>query len=649
MGLLSDPCPNPDCNGRVKKTQRFCPKCGYAGPNSLVSCPDCGKKAGGSTRFCWNCGADLEKGRPPRIVGDRWVRDEDEVAVRVDPDDCKGFLKRVVTVGPGTIGVLEKKGKLVKEVEWGTKTLDQFLQITAPTPIYLISEGDVVLRPTFAGLRDANGMELDVTIQVILRAKDYDTFVRRFFEGHTRRVTTAMLADRVALELHDVMRGLICAYPLEDMYGNLEWRDSLEQRMRDALTVTLDRNGLELVQLNFVGFAGDHFEQLQHDRGEVYMGNHAADVLAERQAIRERVSDLERQGELEKYKSTKELADEIEALDDQYGIKSAMRRAEREETVNQALHELELKNKLREYELADLEIERAQQVEDERLARQQELDKIKLEHQKEMRITIILARQAEKASQADFDREQVRLRDDAGLDVEWKRSEQGRRMQRADAVQGYELAIQESGTNLKLAQDRTAERLEELRGKQAELDLLHEDDHKKQDLKVEYERHQGELLRQIQQQERENLESMQRFKLEQQKLEVDAKRFEIERQTEVQLAKIDADVKITDSESVKQAAVQEAVTGQLRERLEDQQAAVEAAREDGDRRAGDLKEIAGMFAGKEPGPTVVVSGQGGVARPVTAKEGEESPCPDCARPVSHTAKFCPWCGRKMGG
>jgi hypothetical protein len=255
MGLFTNPCHNPDCNARVKKGATFCSKCGSAGKNSWTECPDCHKGVGGTSRYCWSCGADLVAQKAPRIVGGRWVRDEEEFAVRVYPDDVeKKWFSRHVTVEAGTVGVLEKNGKVKRDVEWGTQTLDSLL--TAEKSIMLISAADAVLRPTFRKLHDVNGAELDLQVQLVFRVQGYDAFVKQFFAGHQRRVTYTMLEESISRELKDIARGLICAHQFEEMYGNLAWRDEFEEKMRAAMTVTLDRYGLDLLQLNFTEFSG---------------------------------------------------------------------------------------------------------------------------------------------------------------------------------------------------------------------------------------------------------------------------------------------------------------------------------------------------------------------------------------------------------
>ncbi len=641
MGVFSDPCPNPDCNARVKKRANFCSKCGWAGPNSLTNCPDCGKKAGRANPFCWNCGADMRESRPPRVVGERWVREAEEFAVRIDPQDLKGLLSKRVTVEPGTLGLVEKNGRITKNVEWGTETLDHFLKLTRPSSILLFSSADLVLRPTFAGLTDANNAQLDVTVQAVLRVKDHEAFVRQFFSGHKRRVTFEMLENAIAHELHDVMRALISRSSIEDMYGNLAWRDELEDQLRDAMMVTLDRYGLDLLQVNFVDFGGDHYEKLQEERGEVYMGNRGADFLAEKVAIRRRVAELEREGKLIEDKSGAEYAQELVELNNQMKIRAVLSDAERVETVRQAVQELKLKSQLREIELEDLERQRKHEIQDEDLARLQQLDQIQVDHQNEMAMGILLARQQRDATEGDFLREQKRLQNRHNLEEEWERSEQRRREQRANAVTQYELLIQRSQTDLEAARNRTEQRKVELEAVKVEKDLEHEDMRAKRDIQIEG-------LERMTRIETEQIQAIKRLALEEKKIELDYKRFEKEQETQVQLATIDGNVQIALAQSNTQAAVATAISEERKGQIDDLKADKAALRDDANKRAEDLTRMADSLTrnlGGHGGTTVVTPG--GIAQHVGGVQAGEFPCPNCQRPVPLQANFCPWCEHDM--
>ncbi|MFO7975644.1 MAG: hypothetical protein R6V12_13520, partial [Candidatus Hydrogenedentota bacterium] len=640
MGVFSDPCPNPDCNARVKKRANFCSKCGWAGPNSLVNCPECGKKAGRGSRFCWNCGADMQQSRPPRIVGNCWVREPEELAVRVDPQNLKGFLSKRVTVEPGTIGCIEKNGRVTKNVEWGTQTLDHILKVTRPSSILLFSAADLVLRPAFRGLTDANNARLDVTVQAVLRIKDHQAFVRQFFEGHKRRVTFQMLEDAVAQELHDVMRALITHHSIEEMYGNLAWRDELEEQLRDAMMVTLDRYGLDLLQINFVDFGGDHYEKLQEERGEVYMGNRGADFLAEKVAIRRRVAELDTEQKLIQKKSDIEYAKEVRELDNQYGIRAVLSDAERVETVNQARHELNLKKRLRNVELEDLERQRKQQTREENMAWFQELEQIQVNHQNEIAMGILLAKQQRAAAEGDFRREQERLQNRQNLEEAWARSEQQRREQRANAVVAYEQLVQRSQVDLETAQNRTEQRKTELDAVKAEKEVEQQDKRAKRDLQLE-------SLERMTRIETEQMEAMKRLTLEEKKIELDYKRFEKEQESEVQLATINGNVQIALAQSNTEAAVASAISEERKGQIDELKTDKQALREESNKRAEELTRMADSLSRNlgQQGKTTIASSAGGT-KAGDIKEGEY-PCPNCQRPVPIQANFCPWCDHDM--
>lgn len=489
MGLFANRCENPDCDAWVKKAANFCSKCGYAGPDSLTTCSECQKKVGRTSRHCWNCGADIALNRAPRVAGERWVRDEAEFAVRVYPSDLdQSWLNKRITVEAGTVGVVEKNGRVTKDIEWGRHTLDGILKMHSPTSIILINTAGAVLRPTFRRLQDKNGADFEISVQLILKVADHDKFVAQYFEGHKRRVTYQVLEESISHELHDVIRGLVCIYALEEMHGNISWRNEFEEKIRANLSVTFNRTGLELLQVNFTDFGGDHFEQLRKDRGEQFMGNHAADVLAEKMAIRQRVYALEAQGKLGEAKTQTDVNAEIKRLNDQYQIKAALSDSEREEAVAQCLHELAMKNQLRAAESGEVA---------------HELAKAQADHEQEILAITLIARGKRDATEDEFRRERERLNNAHALEEAWKADEHRRRMEKEESLHRAEVNVRDARTNLEAAK---------LIIEQKKLEAVQKHQEKKD---------QTELLILLQKSETDNLVSLRRLDLEEKKIEAD--------------------------------------------------------------------------------------------------------------------------------
>ena len=441
MGLFSEECQNPDCGARVKKGAHFCSHCGWQRGGRLVPCPTCKKTVGGASRFCWNCAADLAEERPPRIVDNRWMRHPAEIAVRIFPDELEGMLSRRVTVEPGTVGVLERNGKIVDTGKWTEQTLDSVFSAFKPTSIILLHAGDLVLRPTFRRLRDAGGAEVDVTIQLVFRISDFDAFTGHFFTATKRRVTFESLQGEIALELKDTARRLVNTHALDDMYGNLQWRETFEEELRQALAFTLTRYGLDLLQLNFAEFGGDHYEQLMADKGERAMGNLAADKLAAKVAIRRRMLESQVEGRVDQKEAEADLAKALDKIESDRLIETALTKHERDTTIEQAQHELVKRRRLRAFELEDMDQERTIQRDE----LQRELDTIEASHQNELAMSILVGRNERDAKQTEHDLAMARLRDEQTLEIEWKKSEQGRLAKRNETLDTLEAEERRAG------------------------------------------------------------------------------------------------------------------------------------------------------------------------------------------------------------
>ena len=602
MGLFSDRCENADCSARVKKGARYCSRCGWAGPNSLVACPDCGKKVGRTSRFCWSCGADLEAGRRPRIVHNRWVRDEEEFAVRVEAGDVEGFLKRTVTVEPGTVGLVLSNGRIKKDVEWGTQTLDRLLSPREARSIILVSTRDALVRPTFEKVRDRDYIELDVTVQAVLRAdpERYEGLVQHFLEGGTQRVTFAALEQAIAQELRDIVSGQVCAHSLGEMAGNAEWQEQFEANLRDAISVHFGPRGLEVAHVSFVDFGGARYEAYCKERGEVGQANLAADYLEGKNAVRKRLAQLEGQGDLDAFLTEEGFADQRADAAQQFKVKGLMRDAELQETIEQTRQEMMLKRRLREIEIEDLDQERAAEVKE--LERQ--LEQRGQAHQDEMAMMVLIAQQKRGATEGEFRREQERLQDQHELERARQRGEHDRREERAGALQRYELLVKESEANLKVSLDNL---------KVAEVE---------QEQKKDYERHRLQIH-----------EAMQRLADERLKTILEYKR-------DVKLAKIQADRDVATSEDRVQAKVAEAVSTEKDARLDDMRDAMKQQQQQHDRalQFGE-RVVDSATRGQGRGSGAPAGGAG-----AAAGAEETVVCKNCGNAIPVTQRFCGECG-----
>ncbi len=98
------------CGKAIDANARFCPHCGkptalYGGP-----CPYCGRPISANARFCPHCSRQMGGQRGPEVQGGAWRKSPDEFAVRVEPADLQGVLKKEVEVQPGQEALLMVDG-----------------------------------------------------------------------------------------------------------------------------------------------------------------------------------------------------------------------------------------------------------------------------------------------------------------------------------------------------------------------------------------------------------------------------------------------------------------------------------------------------------------------------------------------------------
>lgn len=601
MGLFASPCENPDCSASLKKGAQFCSHCGWAGANSLTACSDCGKRVGRSKKYCWNCGAD-NKEPPLRIYNGRWIRNQDEIAVRVNAGDVEGFLKQKVMVDTGTVGVVERTRELIPSDTWQTHTLDSVFKMGPPDGIVLVADSDIVIRPVFRGLRDQNGAEFELMVQAALRVADFGLFVKTFFDGPGRRVTRQSLEERLVHELLDVLRSLALRSSLEEMYGNRSWRDALERDIRASMDVTLSRCGLELVQVNFVDLGGDHYEKLRKEKGKAYERNHTADVIAEKLAILTRVEDLNSEGKLADHVREGDTADKIDELNVQYDVRKVLRKEEREETIAQAVHELALKNQLRGFEAKELEVEQKRKAHEGQLAWDLELKKL-----------LLLAGNERAETQNGFEREQAALDTKVVIDLAWDKSEARRREARAEVAERYQDIVGTARAESEAQILRVQSQLEALKHENLSEDA-------KLTRTMEYEKHVSEL------------------KLSDKRLEQEEMKILLEYKASKARIKAEASV----SADGTRAAVAEAVSKEKDTQIRQQQEATQNSAAAYEKGFDTIERITGSLAKGATGGVGTSGGSNSGGGPVAKGT---APCPKCNKPVEISLARCPHCDK----
>lgn len=333
MGLFTSKCVNPECVSRIRRGHKFCPKCGQGSPVGKVQCASCHHEMRASAKFCSYCGAALESGATPAFTSERWARAAGDFASRIDVPDVKGWLVKPLLVEHGTRALLFHEGVLVGEVTPGRYDMDGLLkrvgnlEVGRPTSIVLVDGGDVCLGLENGDLWTSDKCQVGTSLQLVVRVNVVDALFQNVIKGQAR-VLVDEIEEALAQEVQMVLAGLVGRFPAEALFPAMDARYEIEGELREHLRTTLSRLGLELVQLRFIDFVGEAYEELRQRQSSLQVDTAKTDVRAQRNILNQRIRELLTQDKMDAFSSEKDLGDFIRQTEHELGLKDVVREDE---------------------------------------------------------------------------------------------------------------------------------------------------------------------------------------------------------------------------------------------------------------------------------------------------------------------------------
>ena len=386
-------CPN--CSAEVKQGADYCPSCGEA---LSATCPSCGESVPKGAEFCPSCGS---KTTVEEHDENTWQLEPDVLARRIDKGNMKagsllGWLtgRKKVVVKEGTKALVFKGGETVDEIgpgEYTVSSLTGRIKDRIKSSGFSLSDGDisvVLLKTTdtttevgFTGLRTSGEFEVDVTLETVFTVDDPEVFYREMVSGRSE-VTVRELLDEMRGTVRNVLEAKLKDHDHDELYGNPQLVDEMEQDVEHRCRRTLEANGLRLVRIQSFDYEGD-----------------LDDIRDKRREGKKEV--LEREAELE----TEEEKHEVEKDEMDLGKKrreaaagDEIHKEDVEQDVKEVKHEASMKDDEREHEdeMQDIEhgheeAKRSQDarhdVEEDEVVHEEEKKNIRTEEEVERRDT----------------------------------------------------------------------------------------------------------------------------------------------------------------------------------------------------------------------------------------------------------------------
>jgi len=327
----------------VPKAAKFCRTCGTAAPDADTNCGGCGSVVASSSKFCWKCGSDLADQRKVPLFDNRWVRGEDDFAVRVDECDVQGFLAKGLIVEHGTQGLLFQQGRFCGCIEPGKydangflKKVDHFNQ-TTPTSVVLVDVGDVELHLEAIKLYSAEHLEVDAIFKVVVRLQDPEAFCVNAFKGRNH-LTVSYVGGSLADELRAALQAFVGTHSVETLYNNAGIRPELENQMQVQLEPILARLGVEIVQLRFVDFFCPTYDPVREQTAELFVDTRKAEVDIDHLKLTQRLRKEMSADKLHEIKSEKDLEGFVRQTEHELGLKDVIRADEMDKLSRQFAH-----------------------------------------------------------------------------------------------------------------------------------------------------------------------------------------------------------------------------------------------------------------------------------------------------------------------
>ena len=320
MGLFSDKCTQ--CQASVKKSAKFCSKCGAAPPGGWVRCHGCNKWAGNDSEFCHSCNVPLRPKERNAIAGDRLQRTGDFLLQRLDFNDIKKNFKTNFTIEIGTLAVLIKNQKCVDILTPGEVNIDSFWKKLLSfgkeddLDIIVIDSGEVAFSVNIANLRTIDGLSFEAYTEVAIKidADEVEQLIVNLLK-EKRSISTLELSQAIHTQIRSVADQLTRELKSTDLLFDPQARLVYENSLSNAIFDCADNYGVTILRVCNLQLRGPEIRQL--------INTHKAEhEEARRIEYDMRMRDLMKSDQLSKLKTDAEVKEYADQLAYEYDIKS---------------------------------------------------------------------------------------------------------------------------------------------------------------------------------------------------------------------------------------------------------------------------------------------------------------------------------------
>ncbi|NMB80140.1 MAG: zinc-ribbon domain-containing protein [Methanomicrobiales archaeon] len=424
------------CGAENKKNAKFCSQCGQLVAGQL--CSKCGQPVRAGAMFCSSCGAKTDGGNtssatyaeayPDLSKSNVWQRRPNDLAHRFEVSDLNsyfgGFTKKM-TVMQGTRALFFQGGKFEGELPPGTYTADSVLEFLRTlnfyekTTIVLVDDGDVPVEFSIGGLRTRENFDAGVKGKMVVKIDKPILFFDNLMKSRPHLEIIDFLST-IRSEMLNVLQSKIKGYSFEDLYGNLELKNELQQDFEFNLTTTLSRLGIQLIHLPYFDYDESYWESIVKQRGAMSkeilenrekMRLEASRKLSEwEQAVETKVrkTEVDRAEQLvdrEREAIERKRFDEITTMIRERLTDDKMNEFKNAEDLEKYLYEIDKNRVIRASDMTDLKILFDNNRQDRALARKLMIERMYQRHQLDMKGEVLTEEVKGRRMVDEYDRE----------------------------------------------------------------------------------------------------------------------------------------------------------------------------------------------------------------------------------------------------
>jgi hypothetical protein len=479
----------PKCRSKNKSGARFCGTCGEHLPGSELKCSNCGATVAADRSFCGNCGKPLAESAAPLLTGNRWARRVEDFATKVEVDDVEGFFKKGLLVEAGTKAIFFVNGAYSGILDPGKYEMGGLLQKiknvfnSKSTTAVLVDAADVELRLPLGGLQTRDPIKLAAECRLVIQLDNPTEFFENVMKGRQNYPLTE-LRSYLEDELRNCVQEFIGTKSVQELSGNLGFKNEIEQGVVQHLSRTFSRTGFTFVQVRVFDFRHPRLDALSERKEEYWL--HAQDLQAK---LAGEGSSLGLDRKLLDQETAKALM-ELEVYEDRAKVYERMRKAVASNQMNEVTNENELekfmqsidKDKLlRAEDMQSLLQDFGEKKEDHDMARRHLIQRLKIEQTMDLQRAALLGKiglsrtvtesvRAEEMAQLDHELAARRRALESTQAEEWSQLKMGVDARRLQVESEFDLARKKSELEMDLSRKQADLGLD-LGKKQADLEL----------------------------------------------------------------------------------------------------------------------------------------------------------------------------------